>query len=94
MPGTYSSAGPVEGGTCYWKRVSGDRIVDNAMTKRPQVVQIEATDTVFKTDHCQPWLPSTESPQPAGLPGLPVLPPGFPIIPGFPFGPPAPPSTP
>ena len=54
-PGTYSSAGPISGGACYWKRVSGSEIVDSALTKEPQVVQIEATDTAFKTDHCQPW---------------------------------------
>ncbi len=54
-PGTYSSPGPVQGGVCYWKRVSGDKIVDNAMSKQPQIVQIEATDTSFKTSECQPW---------------------------------------
>lgn len=55
VPGTYSSAGPVQGGVCYWKRVSGDTIVDNAMSKQPQIVQIAATDTSFKTSDCQPW---------------------------------------
>lgn len=73
-PGTYSSAGPVENGTCYWKRVgntgpgagpNGDPdagpnrdhndIIDNAMTKKPQVVTIEPSDKAFKTDGCQPW---------------------------------------
>ena len=54
-PGTYSSPGPVEGGVCYWKRVAGDTVVDNAMSKKPQIVQIAATDTSFKTSQCQPW---------------------------------------
>ncbi len=54
-PGTYSSAGPVEGGACYWKRSAGDKVVDNAMSKKPQIVRIEATDTSFKTSDCQPW---------------------------------------
>jgi hypothetical protein len=54
-PGTYSSAGPVDNGACYWKRLSGDKIVDNAMSKKPQIIQIDATDTSFKTSDCQPW---------------------------------------
>jgi len=54
-PGTYSSAGPADDGACYWKRVSGDTMVDNAMTKKPQIVQIAATDTSFKTSDCQQW---------------------------------------
>jgi hypothetical protein len=73
-PGTYSSAGPVGKGTCYWKRVSGpngNEIVDNAMTKKPQVVQIEPSDKAFKTDGCQPWQktdPADAKPPPGGLP--------------------------
>jgi len=55
VPGTYSSPGPVEGQACYWKRVSGDKIVDNAMSKKPQIVQIDASDTSFKTSDCQNW---------------------------------------
>ncbi|CAJ1510516.1 hypothetical protein [[Mycobacterium] burgundiense] len=55
-PGTYSSAGPVEGGgACYWKRVSNGKLVDNAMSKKAQVVKIEAGDTSFKTSDCQQW---------------------------------------
>jgi hypothetical protein len=54
-PGTYSSAGPVGSGTCYWKRMSGSDIVDSAMSSKPQVVQINASDTTFKTDGCQAW---------------------------------------
>ncbi len=75
-PGTYRSAGPTANGACYWKRIRGDQIVDNALTKKPQVVQIEPTDTVFKTDHCQPWQQTACPPdcapapqQPAGMPG-------------------------
>jgi hypothetical protein len=58
VPGTYSSAGPVDNGTCYWKRVGGPNggdILDNALTKKPQVVQILPTDASFKTDGCQQW---------------------------------------
>jgi hypothetical protein len=56
--GTYSSAGPIAGKTCYWKRVggpSGTETVDNAISKKAQVVQIDPGDKVFKTDGCQPW---------------------------------------
>lgn len=86
-PGTYRSAGPVEKGVCYWKRVKDDKIIDNALTKKPQLVQIEPTDTMFKTDHCQPWQKTacppdcvTTPPPPPGFPGafkdfLPGLPP-------------------
>jgi hypothetical protein len=55
IPGVYQSAGPVEGGVCYWKRANGDGIVANAMSKKPQTVQIEAGDTSFKTSDCQEW---------------------------------------
>lgn len=55
VPGNYASAGPVPDGACYWKRSSGDQMVDNALTKKPQVVQIQAGDTAFTTNDCQPW---------------------------------------
>lgn len=55
LPGVYQSAGPVEGGVCYWKRSNGDGTVANAMTKKPQTVQIEAGDTTFKSSECQDW---------------------------------------
>ena len=56
LAGVYTSAGPVQGTKCYWKRVGGDgAILDNAMTSQPQVVQIESTDAAFKTRGCQPW---------------------------------------
>ena len=57
-PGNYSSTGPVGDGACYWKRLNGDSIVDSAMSRKPQVVQIDATDTAFKTSGCQPWQPA------------------------------------
>jgi len=72
-PGTYTSAGPTEGGACYWKRQGGPAgtdILDNALTKQPQIVQIQPTDTSFKTTGCQPWA-LTEAPPPA--PGNPLL---------------------
>jgi hypothetical protein len=75
-PGTYSTAGPVANGTCYWKRTGnpdGD-LIDNAISKKPQVVRIEATDKAFKTDGCQPWqlTPDANPPNsapPAGVQG-------------------------
>ena len=54
-PGVYQSAGPVDNGACYWKRVNGDGIVANAMTKKAQTVQIEAGDTAFTSSECQDW---------------------------------------
>ena len=54
-PGTYSSAGPVGNGACYWKRLNGTNIIDNAMSKKSQIVQIDPTDTAFKTSGCQQW---------------------------------------
>lgn len=57
-PGTYASPGPTEGSRCYWKRVGGDdgaTILDNALSSKPQLVQIQPTDTAFKTNDCQPW---------------------------------------
>jgi hypothetical protein len=78
VPGTYTSAGPVGNGTCYWKRLAGDdgkQMVDNALTKKPQVVRIDPTDKAFKTDGCQPWQKNDsavpdpgKSPEQAGLP--------------------------
>src|SRR6185312_8534333 len=52
QPGVYSSAGPIGDGACYWKRINGTSIVDNAMSKKSQIVQIEATDTAFTTSEC------------------------------------------
>jgi hypothetical protein len=66
LPGIYSSAGPVGQGACYWKRVNGSNTVDNALTKKPQVVSIEPTDTEFKTDGCQPWQLTPDAVPPTG----------------------------
>ncbi len=55
VPGTYTSAGPAGDSACYWKRVKGGDTVDNALSNKSQVVQIDPTDTAFKTSHCQPW---------------------------------------
>jgi hypothetical protein len=68
-PGVYQSAGPVEGGACYWKRVNGDGIVANAMTKKPQTVQIEDGDTAFTTSECQEWQKTDAPPPPKPSPG-------------------------
>ncbi len=72
VPGTYSSAGPVADGTCYWKRLSSDgQTVDNALTKKAQVVQIDASDQSFKTSGCQAWqLTPDAAPPPAVAPAL------------------------
>lgn len=72
VPGTYSSAGPVGQGTCYWKRIGNPdgALIDNALSKQPQVVQIEASDAAFKTSGCQPWQNTgDEGNAPAELPG-------------------------
>ena len=56
FPGVYATAGPQPGGVCYWRRIGpADATVDNALTKQPQVVQIDAGDVAFKTRGCQPW---------------------------------------
>lgn len=68
QPGTYSSAGPVNDGACYWKRVNGTSIVDNALSKKAQIVQIEPTDTSFTTNECQVWQ-LTDAPVPQSGPG-------------------------
>jgi len=56
MPGVYTSAGPLPGDSCYWRRIGPDNTtVDNALSKKPQVVLIEVGDVAFKTNGCQPW---------------------------------------
>ncbi|WP_196772604.1 hypothetical protein [Mycobacterium colombiense] len=75
-PGIYSSGGPVDNGTCYWKRTGNPdgALIDNAMSKKPQVVQIDPGDKAFKTSGCQPWqltpgaVPPPTAP-PAGVQG-------------------------
>jgi hypothetical protein len=64
VPGTYASAGPITDGACYWKRANGADLLDNALTKKPQVVVIQPTDTSFTTNDCQPWQ-KTDAPPPA-----------------------------
>ncbi|ETW26515.1 hypothetical protein [Mycobacterium gastri] len=70
-PGTYSSAGPVGTGTCYWKRLGNPdgALLDNALSKKPQIVQIQATDKAFRTSGCQPWQITGEGNAPAEVPG-------------------------
>jgi hypothetical protein len=56
--GVYSSPGPLGGGRCSWARPSSlnnSDIIDSAMSSRPQVVEIQTGDKLFKTDGCQPW---------------------------------------
>ncbi|WP_234898844.1 hypothetical protein [Mycolicibacter kumamotonensis] len=81
LPGTYRSDGPREGNACYWRRISGGKTVDSAMTKKPQVVLIEPTDTAFRTDRCAPWqltpCPPTCAPVPQQSAGLPDVLKGF-----------------
>jgi hypothetical protein len=70
VAGTYASAGPVDGDKCYWRRVGGgdgNTTLDNALTGKAQVVQIEPTDTAFKTNGCQPWQ-LTDAPPPGQNP--------------------------
>ena len=55
---------PVGDGAGYSKRSNGTNIVDNAMTEKAQVVQIDPTDTTFTTNECQPWQ-LTDAPPPA-----------------------------
>jgi hypothetical protein len=95
VPGVYSSAGPNPDGTaCYWKRMNGDELVDNALTKKPAVVQILANDTTFTTNDCQSWALTPNAPLPRqASPGdllgqlAPLI--GSGILGGGPSGPPA-----
>jgi hypothetical protein len=69
-PGTYSTAGPEGNGTCYWKRLGNPdgNLIDNAMSKKSQVVQIDPTDKSFKTSGCQPWQLTPDATSPANTP--------------------------
>ena len=69
-PGTYSTAGPEGNGTCYWKRLGNPdgNLIDNAMSKKSQVVQIDPTDKSFKTSGCQPWQLTPDATPPANTP--------------------------
>jgi hypothetical protein len=44
-------------------------LIDNALSKKPQVVQIDPTDKAFKTDGCQPWQQTPDATPPPGAPG-------------------------
>lgn len=70
VPGIYSSAGPVGNGTCYWKRTANPdgALIDNSMSKKPQVVQIDPADKAFKTTGCQPWQLTPDAPLPPSTP--------------------------
>ncbi|MDX1890672.1 hypothetical protein SBI80_13870 [Mycolicibacterium sp. 050158] len=69
-PGVYTSAGPVGDGTCFWRRTGNPdgATIDNALSKKPQTVQIDPTDKAFKTNGCQPWQLSTDGAAPAAGP--------------------------
>jgi hypothetical protein len=72
VPGVYTSAGPVGTGVCYWKRLGDDakQPLDNAMSKKPQIVRIDPTDKTFKTDGCQAWQKNDAAvPDPGKSPG-------------------------
>jgi hypothetical protein len=56
VPGVYTSAGPLPGDACYWRRIGADNsTLENALSKQPQTVQIDPGDAAFKTKGCQPW---------------------------------------
>jgi hypothetical protein len=63
VPGIYTTAGPIPDSACYWKRLNGSELLDNALSKKPQTVVIEPTDTTFTTNDCQPWQ-LTDAPPP------------------------------
>jgi hypothetical protein len=72
-PGVYTTAGPVGSGTCFWKRAGNPdgATLDNAITKKPQTVKIDAGDASFKTSGCQPWqLTDNAAPPPGPGPAL------------------------
>jgi len=64
VAGVYASPGPVPGDVCYWRRIGADSAtLENALSKQPQTVQIDAGDMAFKTKGCQPWQ-LTDAPPP------------------------------
>ena len=65
VPGVYTSAGPLPGDACYWRRIGADNTtLENALSKQPQTVQIDAGDAAFKTKGCQPWTLTDGAPLP------------------------------
>ena len=71
-PGTYATAGPVGDHRCYWRRMNNpdphakNNVIDSAMSAKPQVVLIDATDKAFKTSGCQPWHVTDAAPDSPG----------------------------
>jgi len=62
-PGNYGSAGPIGDGTCSWRRADATgTTIDNAISKKSQVVVIAPTDATFKTRGCQAWALTDEAP--------------------------------
>ena len=56
VAGVYTTAGPLPGDACYWRRIGADNTtLDNALSKQPQTVQIDPGDAAFKTRGCQQW---------------------------------------
>jgi hypothetical protein len=45
------------------------QLIDNSMSKKPQVVQIDPTDKAFKTTGCQPWQLTPDATPPPQVPG-------------------------
>jgi hypothetical protein len=43
-------------------------LIDNSISKKPQVVRIDPTDKAFKTDGCQPWQLTPDANPPADVP--------------------------
>ncbi len=71
LPGVYTSPGPLPGDTCYWRRIGADEVtLENALTKQPQTVRIDAGDIAFKTNGCQTWTLTDGPPPGQNLPWL------------------------
>lgn len=65
FPGVYTSGGPLPGDACYWRRIGpNNTTVENALSKKPQTVQIDPADVAFKTNGCQPWQLAVGAPPP------------------------------
>jgi hypothetical protein len=68
QPGGTARRAPSATAPATGNAVNGNDIVDNALSKKSQIVQIEPTDTAFTTNECQPWQ-LTDAPVPARAPG-------------------------
>lgn len=51
----------------------GGDIIDNAFSKKPQVVSIDAGDKAFKTSGCQPWQLTDAVPDTPATGAIPAL---------------------